>query len=207
MLIAHRNGMMVSSNKEDKMFKELYEALVQGTVTEIGSNYNVGITTLRDCAFYRCPLTSISLPSATALGQQVFYQCSNLATIELPVALTTGTNCIALCSGLVSISVPNLQVVGNQCFSGCSRLPQISLPSCTTIYNYAFFNCTDLKLLDFRGVSAVPTLESYQAFTVDADRKIVVPDALYSEWITKSQWSNERVVGGIIRASDYEASL
>ena len=80
----------------------------------------------------------------------------------------------------------------------------------THIYELAFNGCSSCTIFDFRGATSVPTLENVNAFTnTSANKKIVVPDSLYSTWISTNNWSSSTngIVDAIISASDYEQSL
>lgn len=95
-------------------------------------------------------------------------------------------------------------------FGYCRSLKTIKIPSSvTTIPNDTFRDCYHLALVDCRDCTAVPTLSGANAFILNSNtkQKIVVPDALYDEWIAATNWSNATLVTRIIKASDYEASL
>lgn len=95
-------------------------------------------------------------------------------------------------------------------FGTCRSLKSIKIPaSVTTIPNDTFRDCGHLALVDCRDCIAVPTLSGANAFILNSNtkQKIVVPDALYEEWIAATNWSNATLVTRIIKASDYEASL
>lgn len=95
-------------------------------------------------------------------------------------------------------------------FGYCRSLKSIKIPaSVTQIPNDTFRDCGHLALVDCRDCTAVPTLGGANAFILNSNTKqqIVVPDALYDEWIAATNWSNATLVTRIISASDYEASL
>jgi hypothetical protein len=59
-----------------------------------------------------------------------------------------------------------------------------------------------MSYYDFRALTAVPTLVSGYAFTdIPSDCKIVVPDALYDEWVAATNWSS--FASYIIKASEF----
>lgn len=59
-------------------------------------------------------------------------------------------------------------------------------------------------LYDFRNCTTVPTCARLQVFGgINANCKIVVPDALYDEWISSTVWSDNTLASKIIKASDY----
>ena len=60
-------------------------------------------------------------------------------------------------------------------------------------------------VFDFSIAATVPTLASTSAFGgIPSDCKIVVPDALYSDWIAATNWVN--YASYIVKASDYNAN-
>lgn len=66
----------------------------------------------------------------------------------------------------------------------------------------AFNGCTHLELVDFSQATAVPELSNTSTFyNTNETFKIVVPDALYSTWITASNWST--YASQIVKASEY----
>lgn len=68
----------------------------------------------------------------------------------------------------------------------------------------SFFDCVNCLLYKFSGNTEVPMLVNNQVFgTLNANAKIVVPDALYDSWITATNWSAANIVSHIVKASDY----
>ena len=61
-------------------------------------------------------------------------------------------------------------------------------------------------VLDFRAQTTVPTFISTDDFynCIPPTARIVVPDALYADWIADADWS--AVANQIVKASDYQAS-
>ena len=92
------------------------------------------VTSVGYSAFTNCALTTISLPIATTLGNDVFNGCIALTTISLPMATTLGNdvflNCIALndlnLNAIPSITATTLDGIG-------SSLKIISLNSVTNL--------------------------------------------------------------------------
>lgn len=89
-------------------------------------------------------------------------------------------------------------------FYSCTQLTRIIFDCDITgsIYASVFARCTNCLLYDFSGCSAVPTLVNANAFDrINANAKIVVPDALYNDWIAATNWAT--YADKIVRASDY----
>lgn len=115
-------------------------------------------------------------------------------------------------TALVEVSLPNLTTVGqngmNGAFNGCTALKTVVLPKLSTVgangLNNMLYGCTAIEVVDFSQATAVPTLSNVNTFTnTNNTYQIVVPDALYSTWITSTNWSDSTIVGHIVKASDY----
>ena len=108
-------------------------------------------------------------------------------------------------------------------FENCYYLSEIWLsPALSTIPAYTFANCYSLNYLkfhdvayriepfafsnagiqfyDFTAVTSVPNLLNVNAFQGITTAKIVVPDSLYSQWISAAQWS--ALSNNIVKESD-----
>lgn len=181
---------------------------VQNGYTGVFSSSNV--TSLRDYVFYYCSgLTGVNLPNCTSYGKRCFaYSGITSITFKTGDTFIGGSTGFQFqgCSRLQSITLPSdiTSIPGSFCES-CTSLTQVVFPSTVTnINSSAFYKCTSCLLFDFRAASAVPTLANKNAFgSMNANAKIVVPDSLYSTWITTANWSDSSIVGHIISASDY----
>ena len=144
-------------------------------------------------------------------GTSAFRNCINLTSLTLPQGLTTlGRGTFMGCTGLTSIAIPNsVTSLSIQVFNNCSNLQSVTFGNgITAIGNTAFNNCSRCMLFDFRQATSVPTLNNINVFSgTSASKKIVVPDALYNDWIAASNWSSTTngIVDAITRASDYTA--
>ena len=70
--------------------------------------------------------------------------------------------------------------------------------------NYAFSSCSSVAFYDFSQCTSVPTLGGTSVFSYsNSDCKIVVPDALYDEWISATNWSS--YASKIVKASEFNA--
>lgn len=68
----------------------------------------------------------------------------------------------------------------------------------------AFNNCTQTTIFDFKYNTEVPMLSNKNAFTgINANAQIIVPDALYTDWINASNWSDPTIAQHIIKESEY----
>lgn len=70
-------------------------------------------------------------------------------------------------------------------------------------YN-AFLRFSNCEVFDFSNVTSVPELDGPNAFSNGmSDKRIVVPDELYDEWIAARNWSNSSISANVVRAGDY----
>lgn len=158
------------------------------------------ITSSERCSFYISGIDHIDLSKTqiTELPENCFYYC-DVSHLELP-------------SGLRSLPY---------CFLyNCRNLQNIRIPdSVTTIKSYAFagwrshfdYDTQRLPTINFGNTrTTIPTLVDVNAFEEVGDYGmevyyyIVVPDALYDEWITQTNWSSttNRIKNNIIKYSD-----
>ena len=81
--------------------------------------------------------------------------------------------------------------IGAYTFYGCSALESVVIPSTvTSIGASAFEGCSGVLTYDFTASQSVPTLANVSAFTgINANCKIIVPDALYDAWIVAQNWT------------------
>ena len=145
------------------------------------------IQTVGNCAFYGCTsIVQVEIPdTVTTLGTYTFSHCVNLQTATIS-RNTPGTGAFRECTSLTNVVLEEgFQTTGTNAFYGCTGLTRVSFPSTiSTISNGAFSGCTNLAIFDFRKSTSVPTLSSATAFrNTPSDKEIIVPDALYDDWI------------------------
>ena len=68
--------------------------------------------------------------------------------------------------------------------------------------DWIFANDVSLSVVDFSKATAVPSLSNVNAFSnTNSTFQIVVPDALYDQWIATDNWSS--YASQIVKASEY----
>lgn len=87
----------------------------------------------------------------TSIGDQAFYNKTNLRTITIPLKVSTiGVSAFEKCINLALISMPeSLTSIGNKSFYNCEKLSNVVIPrKVTTIGDYAFYNCKSLNYIN-----------------------------------------------------------
>lgn len=193
---------------------------------EIGS----GVVRIENYAFYKNQsLRSITIPNnIKEVGNYIFQQCASLEFVAYPKNINTNSNSINNgCTNLYNISFPknmaltmyiaqhcnllnsvvlspSTSILSANIFTNCYSLSSIVIPrSVTEVSSGALSNCYGLAYIDFSHHTAVPTLGNTNAFTgIPSDCKIIVPDALYDEWIAATNWST--YASYIIKKTDWD---
>ena len=167
------------------------------------------VTSIGDNAFRDCSgLTGVTIPnSVTNIGYCAFYNCSRLTSMTIPNSVTgIGYNAFSGCSGLTSVTIPDsVTYIGNLAFHYCNGLTNVTIGSgVSTIPQNAFNGCNRCMIFDFRRSTSVPSLGNLDVFyNTPSNKEIIVPDALYDDWIAASNWSSttNNIVNCIVKAS------
>lgn len=89
--------------------------------------------------------------TVTALHDQAFFQCADLAAVTIPATVTDlGRYTFSSCTSLAQVSLPqNIETIPEGCFVYCSSLTSVELPeSVCEIENYGFGYCSSLTQLN-----------------------------------------------------------
>ena len=189
------------TNINNSTFQNCYSLksiVIPGSVTYIGSS-----------VFYSCySLKSIVIPkSVTYINTSAFENCYTLESIVIPESVTDINNStFKNCYSLKSIVIPDsVTSIGSSVFYGCYSLASVVIPdSVTSIESSAFQNCYGAAFYDFSNCMSVLSLDGNAFSNIASDCKIIVPDALYDEWIAATNWSS--YASYIIKKSDWDAS-
>ena len=122
---------------------------------------------------------------------------------KIPVTATSIGD-YAFCNNffLTSIDIPmGVETFASNAFSYCDNLKKVAFPpSVNTIQNYSFMYCTRLEYIDMSHHEIIPTLQHVYAFQ-NTLCKFIVPDALYDEWTTTTNWSSFK--SRIVKSSEF----
>jgi len=115
------------------------------------------------------------------------------------------------CSSLTEINLSSLtNLEGYYCADyicvGCSSLKRVYLSKLNNTglggrLSFAFDGCTALELVDFHLATAVPAISTNTFQNTNSTFQIVVPDALYTQWISATNWS--ALASQIVKWSEY----
>ena len=168
------------------------------------------ITTINQYAFAGSLFKFIIIPNSitriSATGE-TFSNCYALANILLPNVITQIEssmfyNNYSLKKIIISNNITKIQAGA---YSQDYSLNKVVFPaSITTLGSMAFATCYALTLCDFTHSNSVVSVGSNTFnYNINKILKIIVPDSLYSEWITTTNWVT--LAEHIIKESDYNA--
>ena len=169
-----------------------------------------GVTSIGIHAFQLCQsLQSINIPDGvTSIGKRAFYNCQSLQSITIPNSVTSiGENAFYNCYSLQSITIPNsVTSIGKSAFYGCYniRYAKINTTAIIVSSTYEFYTSSEYinTTYDFSEVTAIPILSSTSSLNSSSYiTAIIVPDALYDDWIVTTNWTT--FASKIKKASEY----
>ncbi|MDR1598246.1 MAG: leucine-rich repeat domain-containing protein [Holosporales bacterium] len=99
-------------------------------------------------AFAYNPITSVSFPSLTRIGEQTFRD-TPLRSAYFPAVVTIEGTAFPHCQMLTSAIFPMAKSIGSSAFHNCQSLKTTSFPLVTKINTHAFFNCLSLNSVSF----------------------------------------------------------
>ena len=175
-----------------------------------------GCTGLVDAGNLKLPATTLGV----AAYLDLFRGCSYLITSpkELPALIAPHVayaNMFYNCTNMTSVpeTVGTREYGQSACESmylGCQNIPTTVTLKATkfhyTAFSYMFYNTDSSNkfVIDMTECTSVPPLESTSGiYTINRIYTIVVPDELYTSWITATNWSVLRSY--IVKQSDYTA--
>ena len=106
------------------------------------------LTKLGDEVFYNCSnLNSISIPKINSITKGAFKDCKNLESVNINTTdkIEILDNAFEGCTKISNIHLNNCTSIGDYAFKGCENIKQISIDVCEKIGSESFFNCNNLK--------------------------------------------------------------
>lgn len=170
------------------------------------------VKTVGGNAFQSCSgLTSLTIEEGVEkLGESnfvnyTFQACANISgEVIIPstinyIANGTFDGCKKIEKFTYKAQVPSIP---SNCFYFCTGCKTFKCETAiTAIGQNTFYTCSAMELYDFRNCTVVPTLADTTLGHKDGCQ-IVVPDALYDEWIAATNWSSLTNVV-FVKASEY----
>jgi hypothetical protein len=185
---------------------------------------NEGVEYIGREAFHQSKISSITVPSTLKeVGRSAFYGNSTLSRvyisdlkawcecefIEYPTSNPITYGAALYLNGVElngSIRIPDgTTKIGTFAFTQYTRATSIIFPeSIRLIMNMAFDRCSSIEYYDFSNSTTVPLLNFVNAFYgISSGYKIIVPDALFDEWVAATNWSE--YASKIIKKTDWDA--
>ena len=133
----------------DSSYKQLFQDIVGGTITELKASDLDGITEIRAYAFYNCKsLQRVELPeSVETIGSYAFANCSNLVEVVTTNNLkTVNTHAFYNCSSLKSVNFSNIETMGSFAFNN-TGLEEIRLPANVSNWRSCVFQNSSIKVM------------------------------------------------------------
>lgn len=140
-------------------------------------------------------LERLTLPNSLTTVNTGLLATSNISIIEMSNSVTSYTStAFAYLNAIEKVVINNSSELtfNNNSFAFMYGLKEFIVKGKIGRINANAFasNYSCLKY-DFTGCTAIPTLANTSGFSnINANCKIIVPDSLYNDWISASNWSN-----------------
>jgi hypothetical protein len=175
-------------------------------------SFDDSVVAIAEYAYSRCRnLKEIVFNEGlTSIGSFAFEESINITSINLPTTISKlGIRCFAKIGELRTLTIPvdaPIQVLPTNMLWNNSLLAKFIVPkNINKVDGYAFEGCSALVYIDFSHLTAIPTLPSSTPFSGVTNAKFIVPDALYDEWISATNWAN--FADRIVKDSEYTRPL
>lgn len=180
---------------EFKGFKKLTSLKIGEGLTKIGYEC------FRDLPL----LETVELPeSLTEIGDMTFYELPSLPIIDgITYADSVLVKAVDLTRETYNIK-EGTKFIEHAAFSEAIMTHLVIPRSVIQINHYAFIACKYVQYCDFSSHDYIPRIYGNSFYGIPESCKIIVPDALYQEWITATNWS--LYADQIIKKSDWDAS-
>lgn len=112
-----------------------------------------------------------------------------------------------------NVSFPNMTDIGDEgmknTYLSCTQLKTVDFSKLSAVgtdgLNGTFNGCTSLEIVLFQNSTSIPAITGTTFANTNDTFKVIVPDALYEDWIATENWS--ALSGQITPLSDYAAVM
>jgi hypothetical protein len=174
-------------------------------------SFNASVVEVAHYAYYGCRnLQEVSFNNGLSyIGMGAFYECA-IETLNLPSTINyLGKQCFAKMAALKTFTIPldaPLTTLPNNMLWNSPLLTKFIVPkNIDKLEGYVFEGCSGLEYIDFSLLTKVPTLANTTPFSGVTKAKFIVPDALYDEWISATNWAT--FADRIVKDSEYTRPL
>ena len=186
---------------------------IGASVFQFGSIENISIpksvTSIANMTFRNANVKRICLPPNVAdIGNESIQQTRTQSIFlskslkQIPLNACQGNTMMRTI--VINEGVSNIGMYG---IGSNETLQKVVFPqSITSLDNYACYGLVNAVYLDFSKCTAIPTLAAANSIgNLHADTKIIVPDALYDQWIVATNWTTHK--DRIVKDSEYVRPL
>lgn len=147
------------------------------------------VTSISGSTFAKSSIQALSVPVATSVGSQAFFECKYLSTVDGSAMTTVGNSafgyCRALesvsfpaltktetaafeeCRSLTSVDFPLLATVGRQTFYGCTNIVDVNIPLMSKVDSSVFYHCSKLPKMDLPVAASIATQAFYKCSVLE----------------------------------------
>lgn len=114
---------------------------------------------------------------------------------------------------VTNVNMPDLETIGTNgmkdAFKDCKQLTTVDFSKLSAVgtdgLDGTFDGCTSLEIVLFQSSEAIPTITSTTFTNTNDTFKVIVPDALYEDWVAAENWSD--LSSHITKVTDYVAVM
>lgn len=178
----------------------------RGAVRSFPRNIVIGRNIkLYKTAFYNLPfLSSIQFfqPSMVDVLESYCMSNAGIGELSLPDSITSlGERCFQ--GNITKLVInKNLQSTGPSICYSCQFLSEVIFEGDTDIATGAFYGAAYIRVISFKNATRVPSLANVQAIGGDSETKIIIPDSLYDEWGSATNWSS--IKSRLVKKSEWD---
>lgn len=157
--------------------------IVDKSITEVTADMLDGCTTIGEYAFYKCNLTSISIPNSVTSIEVHAFEYNALTNVTIPESVTSLKGyAFQYCRSLVSVVINGgITTIYGSTFAYCTKLTSVVIPeSVTQILDQAFLTCALTSVVIPSGVTSIGARAFYYNDLVTVEMKPTTPPSISS---------------------------